>query len=422
MGPGDAVTITPDAASAPPSVTITPDAAKSRTWADSVGDFGSELWKQVNPVGAVEGLSQAVAHPIDTFKSDANARQQVYDSAEQEFKKGDYVGGASKLLYSLLPLVGPQLDAAGNNFVQGNYAKGAGASTGLGLALAAPEAIKGADLKLPTGAVPERMYQSALKPSTTMSTGDVAKVVQTGLDNKIPVSADGVTKLNGLIQNLSDSVKSEIQGASQAGATVDPTAVAKRADSLKARFANQVAPDADLAAIDATQKEFLKNNPNPIPAADAQSMKQGTYQQLKARAYGEQGSATVEAQKALARGIKEELEQQFPEIKATNAAQGALIGLDDPLERAVRRMDNHQLFGIGTPIAAGAGAAIGGAPGAAVAGIMKFVLDNPEVKSSLAIRLHQASKGVFSVPAATARVASYSDALGNAVGADTSEQ
>lgn len=389
-------------------------AQQPRTWEDSVGDFGSALWKQINPIAGVEGAAQMVNHPIDTFKNDADARQQVYNEAEKAFKNKDYVGGAAHLLYSVLPLIGPQLDAAGNDFAAGNYAKGAGASTGMGLALAGPEAIKGINLKLPTAELPETLYKSALKPSTTMPTGEVGRVVNTALENNIPVSAEGMDRLNSLVNNLSDTVKSQIQSGSQAGATVDPAAIAQRADALKNRFANQVAPNADLQAIENTKQEFLQNNPNPIPAADAQSMKQGTYQQLKARAYGEQGSATVEAQKALARGIKEELETQFPEIKDLNAQQGNLMSLDAPLERAVRRIDNHQLIGLGTPVMATAGAAVGGAPGAAVAGLLKMIVDQPEFKSKLAIKLYDAGKGTVPMSAINARLASYSNALGNA--------
>ena len=42
-------------------------------------------------------------------------------------------------------------------------------------------------------------------------------------------------------------------------------------------------------------------------AADAQAMKQGTYRALGDKAYGELKGASIEAQKAQARGLKEEL-------------------------------------------------------------------------------------------------------------------
>lgn len=127
------------AQNAPPAEEEKPE---PRTWADSAGDFASSLWQKISPVGAIKGAAQMVNHPIDTFKQDTSARQQVYDQAEKEFKKGNYTAGATRLLYSLIPLVGPQLNAAANDFVAGNYARGAGASTGLGLALAGPEALR----------------------------------------------------------------------------------------------------------------------------------------------------------------------------------------------------------------------------------------------------------------------------------------
>lgn len=398
------------------------DAPKPRTWVDSATDAAKEWWKQVNPVSAVQGLAQAARHPIDTAVSLSQGQGMLAKRAEESFKKGDYAAGVQHFLNYLVPVIGQQTDQAGDLARQGEYAKAAGMTAGIATNIAAPELAKGITAKLPIGQLPERMYQSALKPSTTLSTERVQGVIRTGLENKIPVSADGVAKLDGLITDLSDRVKTEIQSGSKSGATIDPAAVAQRADQIKGKFANQVNPNADLQAIDSAKQEFLANNPNPIPAADAQTMKQGTYSQLKTKAYGEMKSATIESQKALARGIKEELENQFPEIKGLNAKQGQLIGLDDVLERAVRRIDNHQLFGIGTPIAAGAGAAVGGAPGAAAAGILKFILDNPEVKSKLAIKLSQATKGGSPISAATARVAAYSNALGSAMQNDSRTQ
>src|ERR1035438_117813 len=391
--------------------------APPRTWTDSLGDAASEYWNQVNPLAALKSLVQATNHPIDTAGSLLNAQGEVGKKAYDSAKAGDYVSAARHGLDYLLPIIGPQIDRAGDLAQSGQYAKSAGATAGIATNIAAPELLKGVSARLPVGELPERLYQSALKPSPALAASKVQGMVQSGLDNSIPVSAAGVEKLGGLISDLGDKVKSEIQTGSAPdiwGTSLDPQAVAQRADQLKSRFAQQVAPNADLAAIDATKNEFLQNNPTPIPAADAQAMKQGTYQQLKDRAYGTQGTATVEAQKALARGIKEELENQFPEIQGLNAQQGQAASLQKSLTRAVQRIDNHQLLGLGTPLAAAAGGAVGGAPGAAVMGIMKFVLDQPEFKSKLAYTLSRAGKGV-PLPAAAARIAAYSTQLGNAM-------
>ena len=205
-------------------------------------------------------------------------------------------------------------------------------------------------------------------------------------------------------------------------------AVAARADAIKPKFASQVNPRTDLDAIEASKQEFLDSNTTPpasgvgpanikpIPAADAQAMKQGTYQQLKGKAYGELKSASIEAQKALARGLKEELENAFPELHDTNQALGKAYDLQPILEKAIQRGANHQIMGIGTPIVTGATKAVTGSTGAAgVAGVLKAVIHNPVVKSKLAISLNRSG-----VPwsAAQARIQAYSGALAAAANAE----
>ena len=83
------------------------------------------------------------------------------------------------------------------------------------------------------------------------------------------------------------------------------------------------------------------------------------------------------------------------------------------IERALNRNGNHQLIGIGTPVAGAAAEAVTGSSGVgAVAAVLKAVLDNPTVKSRLAIAV---SKG-GGIPYAQAigRVGAYSTALGSA--------
>lgn len=134
-------TTAPGEAPAPASPTV----ASPPTDAGALGaakDFASEFLNQVNPINAVKGAAQLTAHPVETFKNDANARQQAYDQAEAAFKKGNYSEGAAHLLYSLIPMVGPQLNEAANKLLEGKTAAGLGQSTGMGVAMAAPGLIK----------------------------------------------------------------------------------------------------------------------------------------------------------------------------------------------------------------------------------------------------------------------------------------
>lgn len=350
---------------------------------------------------AVSGIYNTVRHPIDTAKGLIAAPGRLIDQIKQ------VPGAISDINRSADPL-GSYANVAAKTSGQ---AAGQAIVAGAGAAL--PEAAgslasKGGQAS--TG-LAERLYQSALKPSAALPASRVAGMVQTGLEQGIPVSAAGVEKIGSLIDDLNGKIKATI--AADPTRPIDVAAVAQRVDAVKARFANQVNPGADMQAIDAAKQEFLQNNPGTIGAADAQAMKSGTYQQLKGKAYGELKSATIESQKALARGLKEELVNAFPELKDLNANDSKLLNLEPVLEKAVQRLDNHQMLGVGTPIAAAAGKVItGSAAGSAVAGIMKLVIDNPIVKSRLAIALSRA--GGANLLGAGQRVQAYSAALADA--------
>jgi hypothetical protein len=266
------------------------------------------------------------------------------------------------------------------------------------------------------GRSPEEAYQSALKPSTTLGEAERAAVVNTGLQEKIPVSKAGLEKIGGLVDELNNQIRGTI--ATDPTRPINKFAATSKLGQTAKRFATQVNPESDLNAISDAGNEFLRNQPNEIGAADAQALKQGTYRALGDKAYGELKGASIEAQKALARGLKDELARQFPELSGLNAREGGLLDLQDELERAVNRIGNHQLVGIGTPLAsAGVKAATGSNKLAAVAGIMKAVLDNPNVKSRLAYSLN----GV-GAPAIQSRIAGYLSALAAQARPDTTQR
>lgn len=401
-------------------------APAKQTWMDKVSDFAGEWWKQVNPIAGVQGMVQAAEHPITTGKNMLQAQGELKQKAEDAFKQGNYAEGVRHTLNYLLPVLGPQSDTAGTMLQNPQTrAAGLGMTAGIGTNLAAPELMKGripipgfASNKLQSEA--EGLYKSALKPSAALSPAKTNRVIQAGLENQIPVSAGGVEKLGGLIDDLNDKIKAAIpQGSSQ---TVNKFKVTSRLGDVAKRFETQVNPESDMQAISDAGNEFLRNQPAAIPVEQAQALKQGTYKQLKGRAYGELKSATVESQKALARGLKEEVVNQFPELQPLNAREGRALDLQPILDKAVQRIGNHQLIGIGTPIGIGATKAVtGSSAAAAVAGAMKAVLDNPWVKSQIAFKLEQAAKlRGLSVPGARLRFQGYVNALGQAASAANS--
>jgi len=394
------------------------------------------------------GLS-ALAHPIDTITHLPDAAKAMYQNAKTEgsaaidmAKQGQYAAAAAHAVQAV-PIVGQVLKNAGDeisspqgngygtllaNEVKSSAAMGdivgtaltpaIGEGAGRALKAIVPTAGKVALL----GKTPAEAYESALKPSTTLSQADRASIVNTGLDQSIPVSKGGLEKIGDLIDNYNQQIKDTI--ASDPTRPIDPNAVASRADLAKAKFSQQVNAGGDLDAIDASKRQFLAEQgastplvgpqgpAPPMNAADAQAMKQGTYRVLAGK-FGEQGSASVEAQKALARGLKEELATQFPEISKLNASESKLLDLQPVLERAVNRTQNHQLIGIGTPIAGAATKAVTGSGAlGAVATALKATLDNPMVKSRLAIAISKG--GNIPYGQAVGKVAAYSAALSNA--------
>lgn len=340
--------------------------------------------------------ADAIAHPIRTA-------QGIYQTAKSALNPFEVANALDKLK-NVSPL--DVSDFAGNQ--AGQILAGLGTEAALRPVAGAIKS--GAQRTVLLGKTPDAAYESALKPSTTIPEAKRAAIVQTGLQEGIPVSKNGLKLLDERLSALQDAVTEKINAGAGQGVTVDPRKVAARLPNVASRFAEQVNPEADLSAIKSARDEFLNNNPQPLSATAAQKMKVGTYQQLSSKAYGEVGTATQEAQKALARGIKEELAAQIPEISKLNAMESKLYDLQPVLERAVNRIANHQLIGIGTPITTGAVKAVTGSGKlAAVAGMMKAVLDDPLVKSRLAIAISKGSNVPLAV--ASGRIATYQSAL-----------
>lgn len=377
---------------------------------------------------AKTGFYHMFTHPADSanllYHGVVDPMQLTNEKAVARMKQEgvlNKVTGAIQYAESGIPFMGPALSKAGEQAESGNIPGALGTTAAVALPGLIPggmEAARAGISKATT--MPEtaaRLYQSALKPSTILSQAQRANIIKTGLTNEIPVSPAGVEKLGSLLDDLQQKVSAEIQTNPQA--PISKYAVASRLTPTAQRFATQVAPESDLEAIAQTGNEFLRNQPANISAEQAQALKVGTYQQLKSRSYGELKSATVESQKALARGLKEEIGNIFPEVNKLNAQESQLFGLDKQLERAVGRIDNHQLLGIGTPLAAAGAKAMTGSTGLATAtGILKAVFDDPALKSKLAIVLNR--KGV-PLAQANARVAAYAAALGNAASGLTRE-
>lgn len=452
------------------------------------------LAKQNGATSSTPASQQPAAAPAKpTNPPTGHATQQLTPAEEQQISQfghsmqgsiGDYLGTAAKVLgapitgllhapVEILDWVrrgGHTAGPTGGVLTEEPVSQAIGAAS---MAIAPEVAGKVGEVAGKTAAqvIPEgtaaSLYQGALKPRITTPAADVRAMVQTGLENKIPVSEAGVTKLNSLLSDLNQKIQEKTSEATQRGVTVDPHRVAERLLPLEQRLRTQVNPEGDLADIAQSSKEFLRQHgaeperagvapkptglvdaggkpildggkpptparrASPIPADEAHAIKVGTYQKLSGK-YGEVAhDALIESQKALARGVKEELNAQIPELADALGKEGGLFDLKGPLETAVNKAVNQQGQGIGfhdATTGAAAGVATGSAPIGVAAGVMRKVLSDPAVRSRLAIAINQAKRanpgkwGAPDLAASTSRVNGLLEGLTRAAMASQSEK
>jgi hypothetical protein len=200
------------------------------------------------------------------------------------------------------------------------------------------------------------LMQSALKPTLKQrQTGQADRAIQTLLDEGLNATKGGVEQLQSRIGDINNQIKTTIGNSNQ---TVDKQAVIDALNGTTQKFGNQVSPTNDLNAIQGIADDFKNSHAalaSAIPVQQAQDLKQGTYSVLNGK-YGETGSAATEAQKALARGLKEQIALAHPEIGALNSRESDLINALGVTERRAMLDDNKNPVGLaalaGNPIAA----------------------------------------------------------------------
>lgn len=223
----------------------------------------------------------------------------------------------------------------------------------------------------------EKLMQSAIKPTLQqLKTGDARTAIQTLLDYGINPTQSGVEKLRSLVDDINAQVNSKI---AQSSATVPKSDVMAALGDVRAKFGNQVSPTADLAAIQRVADDFAAHPAivPDIPVQVAQNMKQGTYKVLHGK-YGQMGSAETEAQKALARGLKEGVGKAVPDVVPLNAEEARLLKTLSVTERRALMELNKNPVGLG---------ALASNP----AGLVAFMADRSAAFKSIAARLVNAA-------------------------------
>lgn len=193
------------------------------------------------------------------------------------------------------------------------------------------------------------LMQSAMKPTLeALRTGKAARAIDTMLDEGINVTKGGVEKLRTQIGELNQQIADAIASSP---ATVDKAKVASELQGTLNKFLNQVNPKADVATIEKAWTEFLSHplltGARDIPVQLAQKLKQGTYKALGDKPYGQLNGAEIEAQKTLARGLKEGVAEAVPEVARLNARESDLINALNVAQRRVLMDGNKNPAGLG---------------------------------------------------------------------------
>ncbi len=376
----------------------------------------------------LQGAPQAITGIPSTISNGASALWDLMHGRGD--KAGDMIRGVlqpvSTSLQGAGALIAPQSIPAPSEQEFNQAAQGAGANAaGLALGEAGSRLLKRGAIPADT---PVELYRTSMKRGVQVGS-DISKnriIAGNGLKYGISISEDGLTKLDGLVSDLDKAVTQRIDhGMPLIDPTVNKYSVASRLSNMAQKASNQVNPESDLMAITNSGNEFLRNQPPNIPASDALQIKKGTYRAVGDKAYGEESTAAAQSQKNLARGINEELGSLFPDIKPLLAKESELMQLRKVVEKAVNKQANAPAGrGIMTLATGGVVKTLTGSGMAGTgAAILKGVLDDPAVRSELAIALSKAQGGnrISSSAQAMFQVMKVSGALGAAQSQANSE-
>lgn len=339
-----------------------PSPDPKHSWVDTAVDW------LPTATGAVGGLIGSTAGPLGAVAGAAlgGAAGQAVKGTVQAARTGQDAPSLAEAGKAV----------AGQAALQGG-AEAGGRAIGAGMAAAGPA-----------------LMQSAVKPGLKATAralfGGTATedlpIVKTLLKEGVNVSPGGIAKLDRIISASNDEIKAAI---AHAKGLIYPEAVAARVDPVIARASQQVNPVGDVAAAKDAAREFLtsRGGPNlpatPLTVPEAQALKTGTYQSLKEKAYGELKAPAIEAQKALARGLKEDIEQQAAQsgidIATPNAREGAVITAKEAIAKRLAAAGNRD---------PGSLAWLAHNP---TAGLLFVMERSPAVKSMLARGLYQSA-------------------------------
>jgi len=219
--------------------------------------------------------------------------------------------------------------------------------------------------------IPQSWYESGIKIPPRVDDVERAKIIQTALDEKIPLTKTGKNILNQKIEELSSKVNNLIDTASQTEKGIPSSVIKDYIGDVKNQFKGFVYKGSEsldeIKAVEKRLDDLIKNN-KVVTARDLQDFKTKLYKDLDYDVRQDKTSRAGEmAEKQVARGAKEAIEKQIPSTAELNRRLGDLLESKPYLISGINRIGNRQLFGRG----------------------LFGLLDMPGARSRLAIDLNQ---------------------------------
>jgi hypothetical protein len=203
-------------------------------------------------------------------------------------------------------------------------------------------------LQAPLSSGANKLMMSAIKPAKAeLASGAGQQAVQTLLEEGVnptigrTIFGRGLNTLELKIGALNDDISNIIKNSNK---SISKASVINYLDDLLEKAKYSLAPESDMAAVQAVKDQFIAHplaTGTQIPVQLAQKLKQGTYKSIGTKNFNELGGFTKEALRAGAKGLKEGIAQVEP-VNLLNAKESQLINALDVAEsRAYTALKNN---------------------------------------------------------------------------------
>lgn len=316
---------------------------------------------------AGSGLKHMATHPIDSasllLHGAADAQQQVIDKAYEEQHSPDFwtkVRGVVRGAESAIPVAGPLLSKAGDEFRSGNFAGGVGTTA----ALAAPAAMEPAAGAARAGITKVNAARTALAEKTVgplvyENVGETGADVRMGVNPERGLTKEGLggpfTGKQGLIEDaeartaeLKTSANSILKNHANSGNLIDAGPLIDQAIDKAIKNTEKVAGSTErLEGLrTALKTKYGPTEGHPLEINQLKS----EIQEAAANVGAYKNTQPVEASVAAAMGdaanrIKEAVNKEVPEAADLNQRMADLIDARRGLERKVNAERGQSIFG-----------------------------------------------------------------------------